>query len=110
MSAKASLTILTAFLATVLVFGMIASASTIGQAPQGLTDGVKQPTTITPSEGQNHLIEAKRPTYPPLAKAARIEGSVQLMLEVGATGAVVRVVPLSGHPLLIGAATDAAKQ
>jgi TonB family protein len=89
---------------------MIASTSTIAQAPQSLTDGVNRATTITVSEGQNHLLEARPPVYPPLAKAARIEGSVRLMLQVGATGAVVRVVPLSGHPLLIGAAIEAAKQ
>jgi TonB family protein len=93
-----------------LALVMIATSSTIAQTSLGLPDEVGQLTTITESEAEQHLIEHKPPAYPPLAKAARIEGDVRLMLQVSTNGAVVRVIPLSGHPLLIPAATEAAKQ
>jgi TonB family protein len=98
------------FYLRLLTLVMIASISTIAQTPLDLPGGVSRLTTIMPSEAEQHLIEHKPPAYPPLAKAARIEGDVRLMLQVGANGAVVGVFPLSGHPLLIPAATEAAKQ
>lgn len=93
-----------------LALVMIATSSTIAQTSLGPPEEVGQLTTITESEAEQHLIERKPPAYPPLAKAARIEGDVRLMLQVSANGTVVRVIPLSGHPLLIPAATQAAKQ
>jgi TonB family protein len=51
------------------------------------------------------------PKYPPLAKAAQIQGDVDLLLTVGSeTGEIINVVVQSGHPLLTPAAIDAAKR
>jgi TonB family protein len=51
------------------------------------------------------------PIYPPLAKALRIEGKVELQLSVEpATGEVLGVLPISGHPLLRPSAMEAAGQ
>ncbi len=50
------------------------------------------------------------PVYPPLAQMARVQGSVRLRVSVAQDGAVQNVQLISGHPLLIQAATDAVKQ
>jgi len=55
-------------------------------------------------------IEQVRPVYPELAMAARIEGTVRLVLRVDATGRVERVRLISGHPFLVKAAIEAARQ
>ena len=56
------------------------------------------------------LVKQPVPVYPPLAKAARIQGTVQLSVLIGPDGTVQDVQLLSGHPLLVQAATDAVKQ
>jgi TonB family protein len=57
-----------------------------------------------------NLQESSPPIYPPLAKAAGVQGTVKLQIRVGADGHVKDVTVISGHPLLIEAAADAAKQ
>ena len=47
--------------------------------------------------------------YPPQAAAARIFGTVVVEVTVDENGNVASVRPLSGHPLLKDAATDAAR-
>ncbi len=48
-----------------------------------------------------------RPAYPALAAQARIEGAVRVQFVVGLDGATKEITVLSGHPLLMKAATDA---
>jgi TonB family protein len=93
-----------------LPFVLIAGASAVAQTRPVVPDKVSELTTIPLDEAERHLIEHEPPTYPPLARAARIEGPVHLTLQVDSNGAVIRVVQSSGHPLLIQAATEAAKQ
>jgi len=66
--------------------------------------------TIPIGEADQHLIQRNPPIYPAIAKAARVEGVVQLKLLVGADGSVIQVLEPSGHPFLVRAATEAAKQ
>src|ERR1035441_11111686 len=67
-------------------------------------------TLIPIHEADQHLIQRKPPRYPPLAKAARIQGVVRLRLLVDSSGFVTQVLEPSGHPLLVRAATEAAQQ
>ena len=53
---------------------------------------------------------APMPFYPPLARQARIEGTVKLRFVVTQDGATDRVEALSGHALLRAAAIDNVKQ
>lgn len=55
------------------------------------------------------LVSGDRPKYPPLALAAKIEGTVRLDLLIGADGAVTEVNVLLGHPLLVQSALNAAR-
>jgi TonB family protein len=50
------------------------------------------------------LTFSQLPTYPPLAKQARIEGSVKLTFVVNESGEVTDVQVASGHPMLKPAA------
>jgi TonB family protein len=56
---------------------------------------------------QAKLVVQVRPVYPPDAKAARIQGVVELQAIIGKDGAVENLTVLSGHPLLVPAAMDA---
>jgi periplasmic protein TonB len=47
------------------------------------------------------------PEYPPLAKMARIQGSVRLEAVISKDGTIQDLKVLSGHPLLVKAALDA---
>jgi protein TonB len=56
------------------------------------------------------LVNKVTPAYPPLAKAARIQGTVSFNALIGTDGAIKDLTLISGHPLLIPAATEAVKQ
>jgi TonB family protein len=51
-----------------------------------------------------------QPTYPELARAMHITGTVRVVVVVTPGGAVQTVKPMGGHPLLVEAATDAVKR
>jgi periplasmic protein TonB len=59
---------------------------------------------------QGRVLRRVQPPYPVIAKQARIEGSVQVQIDISEDGAVTNVTLLSGHPLLREAALRAAKQ
>ena len=59
---------------------------------------------------QARMIAQPKPEYPPLARQARIEGTVKLQIIVAKDGSVLEAQVLSGHPLLVQAAIDAVKQ
>jgi beta-lactamase regulating signal transducer with metallopeptidase domain len=57
-----------------------------------------------------NLQQSSPPIYPPLAKAAHVQDTVKLQILIGTDGHVKETTTISGHPLLITAAMDAAKQ
>jgi TonB family protein len=58
----------------------------------------------------NNLIKKVTPLYPPLAKQARIQGTVQFTALIGTDGSIQSLQLVSGHPLLVESAQDAVKQ
>jgi TonB family protein len=56
------------------------------------------------------LVNKVNPLYPPLARAARIEGDVRLQAVVAEDGTVEKVQVVSGHPFLIAAVIGSVKQ
>ena len=60
------------------------------------------------SEGD--LVRKVLPTYPPLARSARIQGAVILQAMIGKSGAIENLRLLSGHPMLVPAAIEAVRQ
>jgi TonB family protein len=57
-----------------------------------------------------NLIQRVAPAYPPLAKQARIQGTVRFTAVIGTDGLVQSLQLVSGHPLLVPSATEAVKQ
>jgi protein TonB len=71
------------------------------------------PSTIHPPVShmmQGNLIHRVEPTYPVMAKQARIQGSVVLRATIGKDGSIENLQLLSGHPMLAQAALDAVRQ
>jgi protein TonB len=56
------------------------------------------------------MLKQVQPTYPPLARQARIQGTVKLTAEIAKDGTIQKLEVISGHPLLIPAALQAVKQ
>jgi len=56
------------------------------------------------------LIFQPKPEYPPLAKMARIQGSVRLEAIISKDGTIQDLKVLSGHPLLVKAALEAVQR
>lgn len=56
------------------------------------------------------LIHQVPPIYPPLARQARIQGTVRFDATIGEDGRVANLQLVSGHPLLVAAAQQAAEQ
>jgi len=56
------------------------------------------------------LVFGPRPAYPPLAKQARISGTVHLAAHIAADGHIQGLQVISGHPMLVQAALDAVRQ
>lgn len=59
---------------------------------------------------QGMLIRKVEPSYPPLARAARIQGSVVLAAVISKAGTIDNLRLISGHPMLVQAAIDAVSQ
>ena len=65
---------------------------------------------ISSSSFIKEALSALLPPYPPLARAARVEGRVLIEIAVAETGTVYCARALSGHPLLRASAVAAARK
>jgi len=59
---------------------------------------------------QAKLIRQPKPVYPPLARQARIQGTVRFNAIIGRDGTIQNLQLVTGHPLLVPSAQDAVKQ
>jgi TonB family protein len=66
-------------------------------------DGNTQPQTVNP-------VVKVDPVYPPLARQARISGTVRFTVRIAKDGSIQNIQLVSGHPLLVAAALEAVKQ
>jgi periplasmic protein TonB len=73
---------------------------------------VATPQRVRVSQGvtQGLLLRKIQPAYPPLARQARIQGSVLLQAEISKDGTIQNLRLISGHPMLAPAAIEAVKQ
>jgi TonB family protein len=91
------------FLSTCAFAATVASLFMIDQSlGQNAVSSDVQPAGVV-------LTVLSRPTYPPLARQARISGDVDLMLRIRQDGSVESAVVVSGHPLLAQTAIDSAQ-
>ncbi len=87
-----------------VIGGMINSTAAIPK--------VATPQRVRVSSGvsQGLIIKRVQPNYPPLARQARIQGTVVLQAEISKEGAIQNLQLISGHPMLAPAAIEAVKQ
>ncbi|HUK25710.1 MAG TPA: energy transducer TonB [Terriglobales bacterium] len=73
---------------------------------------VATPQRVRVSQGvtQGLRIRYVQPMYPPLARQARIQGTVVLQAEISKSGDIENLRLISGHPMLAPAAIEAVKQ
>lgn len=57
-----------------------------------------------------NLVSSVKPVYPPLAKMARMQGTVRFQATIGKDGTIEDLALISGPPLLVPAAMEAVKQ
>ncbi|MGA2022528.1 MAG: TonB family protein [Candidatus Sulfotelmatobacter sp.] len=109
----------------------MASAGVVGGVPGGIPGGqmggviggiisstpVAVPKVATPQRVRvsmgvtsGLLVRKVNPTYPPLARQARISGTVILRAVISKDGSIENLSLVSGHPMLAPAAIDAVKQ
>jgi TonB family protein len=87
-------------------------------APSKTSSGMPQPAGTQPgqrvrvSQGVSAglIVSKVDPIYPPVARQARITGTVLLKALINQIGDVESLSLISGHPLLVPAAMDAVKQ
>src|SRR5216684_5777166 len=98
-----------------VIGGIIGSVPTA--APPPPPPPKEAPKPVTPQRirvGGNvqaaMAIRAPKPSYPPLAKQARIQGVVRLNAVIGKDGTIQDLKAASGHPLLVPAALEAVRQ
>jgi protein TonB len=109
----------------------MASSGVVGGVPGGIPGGqmggviggiisstpVAVPKVATPqrvrvSQGVSAGLKVRdvKPNYPPLARQARISGTVVLHALISKDGSIENLTLISGHPMLAPAAIDAVKQ
>jgi protein TonB len=65
---------------------------------------------ISEAVAKPNLVSSVPPVYPALARAARVQGTVVLQVEISTEGRVQNVSVMSGHALLNDAAIQAVRQ
>jgi periplasmic protein TonB len=73
---------------------------------------IAAPQRVRVSSGvvQGLLVRKVNPVYPPLARQARIQGTVILQAQISKEGNIENLTLISGHPMLAPAAIEAVKQ
>ncbi len=110
---------------------VMASTGVVGGVPGGVPGGsmggvigsvlsstptvapkIATPQRVRVSSGvsQGLLVRRVNPTYPPLARQARIQGTVILQAQISKDGTIENLQLVSGHPMLAPAAIEAVKQ
>lgn len=97
-----------------VIGGIISSVPQAPPPPPAIKQEVKPAVVQRIRVGGNvqaaRLISQPRPAYPPLARAARISGTVRFNAIIGVDGRIQNLTLVSGHALLVQAAQDAVKQ
>ena len=90
------------------VIGGIVSAS--NAAVPKFVPVTPQRVRISQGVTKGLLIQKVEPAYPPLARAARVQGEVILSAIIDSNGQITNLQLVSGHPMLVPSAIAAVKQ
>lgn len=59
---------------------------------------------------EGNIIYRVQPSYPPIARQARVQGAVELRAIISQKGTIENLVVVSGHPMLVKSAIEAVRQ
>lgn len=95
-----------------VIGGIISSTSNVTAVPKLAVNSVASVQRVRVSQGvvKGLLTYRIEPSYPPVARAARIHGVVVLTAIIDKDGNIENLQLMSGHPMLAPAAIDAVKQ
>src|SRR5215471_1631402 len=102
---------ITGLLAVTLSFVTAGNSATYARVPTNRQANTQQePAGASAKPIDVDAVRRVEPVYPPIAKSARLEGAVTVLVDVDAEGNVLSAEVVSGHPLLRDAAITAARQ
>lgn len=92
-----------------VIGGIVNSTSSLSAVPKFIPVA---PQRVRVSQGVTRglLIHRIEPTYPTLAKAARVQGEVVLTAIINTNGEIQNLQLVSGHPMLVPSALEAVRQ
>ncbi len=59
---------------------------------------------------EGNIIYRVQPSYPPIARLARVQGTVELRAIISKAGTIENLIAVSGHPMLVKSAIEAVRQ
>src|SRR5579872_3950202 len=92
-----------------VIGGIVSATSNLSAVPK-LIPVTPQRVRISQGVTRGLLIHRVEPSYPPLARAARVQGDVILTAVISVNGEIENLQLVSGHPMLVPAAISAVKQ
>lgn len=92
-----------------VIGGIVSATSSLASVPR-LQPVVPQRVRISQGVTRGLLVHRVEPSYPPLARAARVQGDVVLTAVISVNGDIENLQLVSGHPMLVPAAITAVKQ
>jgi periplasmic protein TonB len=100
-------------------FGIGTGRRSGNEVLNGIGDGVRvaippRPVAVKPLVvsvlSEANLLHRVQPVYPPIAREAHVQGTVELRAIISKTGTIENLVVVRGHPMLAGAAIEAVRQ
>ncbi len=93
-----------------VIGGIISSTARPAVVPRLAVPSAPKRVRISQGVTKGQLIHRIEPTYPFLARQARIQGQVSLKAIIDKNGNIQELQAISGHPMLVPAALEAVKQ
>lgn len=88
--------------------GLVTSVAEMPPPPPPATNPKPAgPVKIGGKVAEANVIYSVRPVYPPLAKSARVQGTVEFTAIISKEGTIENLTLVRGHPLLVNAAREA---
>jgi len=91
------------------VIGGIVNSASMAAVPK-FVPVTPQRVRISQGVTRGLLVHRVEPSYPPLARAARVQGDVVLSAVIDTNGNITNLQLVSGHPMLVPAAIAAVKE
>jgi periplasmic protein TonB len=93
-----------------VIGGIISQTSNLGAIPRFSAPTPPKRVRISQGVTKGLLLARITPAYPPLARAARVEGEVVLAAIISKDGTIKNLTLVSGHPMLVPAAIESVSQ